>query len=70
MWRKEDVVEQLKKDQGERSLRTYAANIGCSASYLSDVYNGNRDPGPKLLDHLNLERKEVVTVTYVKRRWK
>jgi hypothetical protein len=70
MWRKEDVVEQLQKDQGERSLRSYATAIGCSASYLSDVYNGKRDPGQKLLDHLDLERKKVVTVTYIKRRWK
>ena len=70
MWRKEDVVEKLHEEQGERSLRSYATAIGCSASYLSDVYNGKREPGPKLLDHLDLERKEVTTVTYVKRRWK
>lgn len=70
MWRKKDVIEKLRKDQGERSLRGYASDIGCSAAYLSDVYNGRRDPGPKLLDHLNLERQETVTVTYTKRRWK
>lgn len=70
MWRKEDVIEQLHKEQGDRSLRSYATDIGCSASYLSDVYNGKRDPGPILLKHLNLERKEVTTVTYIKRRWK
>jgi len=70
MWRKEDVVEQLRKEQGERSLRTYATAIGCSAAYLSDVYAGKRDPGPKLLRHLDLEREKVVTFTYVKRRWK
>lgn len=70
MWRKEDVVEMLKKDQGDRTLRAYATAVGCSASYLHDVYNGRRDPGPKLLDHLNLERKEKVVVTYQKRRWR
>lgn len=70
MWRKEDVIEMLKEDQGEQSLRSYATAVGCSAAYLSDVYNGRRDPGPKLLDHLGLERKEKVTVTYQKRRWK
>ncbi len=40
MWRKEDVVEMLKKDQGDRTLRAYATAVGCSASYLHDVYNG------------------------------
>lgn len=69
MWRKEEVVEKLKEDQGEQSLREYAHTVGCSASYLNDVYSGRREPGPKLLDHLNLERKE--TVIYVqKRRWR
>jgi hypothetical protein len=70
MWRKEDVVEQLRKEQGERSLRDYANDIGCSATYLSLVYNGKREPAGKLLDHLDLERKEIKTVTYQKRRWK
>lgn len=70
MWRKDDVIEKLKEGQGKDSLRAYARTIGCSAAYLSDVYNGKREPGPKLLDHLDLERKEIKTVTYQKRRWK
>lgn len=70
MWRKEDVVRKLQEDQGEQSLRSYARSLGCSAAYLSDVYRGRRDPGPKLLARLNLERKAVTTVTYQKRRWK
>ena len=70
MWRKDEVVEMLRKKQGKDSLRKFAGRVGCSAAYLSDVYRGKRDPGPKLLDHLNLQREEVVTVTYVKRRWR
>lgn len=70
MWRKEDIISKLKQDQGERSLRAYAASIGCSAAYLSDVYRNRRDPGPKLLRHLNLQRKSVTTVTYIERKWK
>ena len=70
MWRKEDVIEKLKKEQGEGSLRSYARNIGCSAAYLSDVYSGKREPGPKLLDHLDLECQITTTKTYTKRRWK
>jgi len=71
MWRREDVVKKLRDEQGERSLRKYAVSIGCSVSYLSEVYNGTRDPGEKLLNHLGLECQKIVTVTYVpKRRWR
>jgi hypothetical protein len=70
MWRKEDVIAQLKAEQGERSLRSYATQFDCSAAYLSDIYKGKRDPGPKILKPLGLERKTKTIVTYVKRRWK
>jgi hypothetical protein len=70
MWRKEDVVERLKRDQGERSLREYAKAIVCSPAYLSDVYLGRRNPGPKMLDHLDLEAETVKVTTYRKRRWR
>lgn len=69
MWRREEVIEKLKEDQGDDSLRGYAARIGCTASYLSQVYNGVREPSEKLLDHLNLER-ETVTIYKPKRRWR
>ena len=68
MWRREDVVEELQKEQGSRSLRNYASAIGCPVSHLSEVYSGKREPGKKLLDHLDLEREKVVTYTYVKKR--
>jgi hypothetical protein len=70
MWRREDVIEQLKKKQGEQSLRSFAQTLGCSAPYLSDIYNGNRDPGPLILNELGLERRVETIVTYVKRRWR
>lgn len=71
MWRKEDVVRQLKKKQGTQSLRSFASSIGCSAAYISDIYNDRREPGPKILDELGLEKQIVTTVQYVtKRRWK
>jgi hypothetical protein len=70
MWRKEDVIEQLRKEQGDRSLREYASDIGCSATNLSLVYTGKREPAKKLLDHLDLECQTTITKTYTKRRWK
>lgn len=69
-WRKEEVIEKLKKDQGARSLRNYAETVfGCSPGYLSDVYNGKRDPGQTLLDHLNLE-PVTIYVQKKDRRWR
>ena len=70
MWRKEDVIQQLKTSQGDRSLRAYADTLGCSPSYLCDLYNGNREPGEKILKQLGLAKKVTKTVTYVKRRWR
>jgi hypothetical protein len=73
MWRKEDVIEQLKYEQGDRPLRDYATEIGCSAATLSLIYNNQRDPGEKILDHLGLEAKKVTTVAYTPkepRKWR
>lgn len=69
MLRKEEVIKKLKEDQGTRSLREYAPMLGYSASYLNDVYSGRREPSSKLLDHLNLERVQIITYV-TKRRWK
>lgn len=70
MWRREEVVQQLQKKQGRQSLRSFASSLGCSPAYLSDVYRGRRDPGPKLLEDLGLERQVKTEVVYVKRRWR
>lgn len=70
MWRKEDVIEKLRQDQGTRSLRTYAKDIGCSAAYISDIYNNRRDPGDLVLKHLGLQAEKVTTVTYTERKWR
>ena len=69
MWRKEDVVKKLRSEQGEQSLRSYATVIGCSAPYLSDIYRGRRDPGPKILKRFGLQKQTKTVVTYTKRRW-
>lgn len=45
------------------SLRKYAKEMGINASYVSDMVNGRRNPGPKLLKPLGLKR--VVVVEYV-----
>ena len=41
------------------SARKLAASWGVSPTYLSDVLNERRLPGPKILEKLGLERVEV-----------
>ena len=60
-------VEMLKERMGTRSLRALAREIPCSAPYLSDILNGNRQAGPKILDFLGLEKRKP-EVTYKKVR--
>lgn len=57
-----DPVALLKTRLKRVSLRELARTIGCSVAYLSDVTNGKRDPGPKILRYLGL--KKVVSVRW------
>ncbi len=51
-----DPIKLLKERMKGRSMRALAREIPCSAPYLSDVLNGNRPAGPKILDYLGIER--------------
>jgi transcriptional regulator with XRE-family HTH domain len=56
----EDVRIVLKKFMRGQSLRTFGRGCGLSAAYLSDVLRGNREPGPAILNILDLEKVENV----------
>jgi transcriptional regulator with XRE-family HTH domain len=62
-----DVVDLLRERQGKKSLRAFAEKIGVSAAYLSDVYRGNREPGPTVLALLGIERTKTVQIAYMKK---
>jgi len=47
--------------QAAGSLRNLAAIWKVSPAYLSDVLNGRRAPGPKVLDPIGYKRVKVVT---------
>ncbi|HEX5426639.1 MAG TPA: hypothetical protein VFW94_24215 [Candidatus Acidoferrales bacterium] len=64
----EDVINLIRCEQGEKSLRKFADEIGITASYLSDLYLGRRQPGKKILGHFGIEKKKTVTYTYERRR--
>jgi transcriptional regulator with XRE-family HTH domain len=62
---REDVLDMLKKKQGDRSLRRFAEELEISAAYLSDIYRGNRRPGKSVLLHLGLAEQEPAEPMYV-----
>lgn len=45
-----------KQVDADGSQTKTAERYGCSKVYLSDVLNGKREPGPKILGALKLER--------------
>ena len=47
-------LRQWAKQRG--SQRALARELGVSEAYLSDIINGRRDPGRKILKALGLER--------------
>lgn len=59
-----EVITMLKAKQGRQSMREFAKVLGCSAPYLSDIYRGNRDPGPLILNYLGLEKVVKREITY------
>lgn len=59
-----EVIRLLKKMQGGRSLRKFAVDLGISAPYLSDIYNGRRGPGKAVLSHLGLIKNVRLETTY------
>ncbi len=55
----DDVVQLLKKKQGERTQKEMAEDIGVSPQYIHDVLTGARTPSDKILDYLGLKREIV-----------
>ncbi len=51
-----EVVTMLRAKQGDMSLRKFAGTLNVSASFLSEVYRGTRNPGPYLAKILGLEQ--------------
>lgn len=60
----EQVVKKIREKQGEMTLREYALSLDVSAAYLSDIYLGKRQPGPKILKHFSLTKTRTTTVVY------
>lgn len=56
---REDVIALLRKKQAGRPAYQLAEELGITASYLSDLFLGKKNPGPKLLTALGLTQKTI-----------
>lgn len=55
----EQVLDILRKRQGDRTQREFAAELGITAQYLCDLYLRKRDPGEAVLRNLGIVRRTV-----------
>ena len=64
------ILAMLRLKQGPQSLRSYAAEIGCSVAYLSDIFLKRRLPGPKVLEYLKIKRqvKIIRRISYTREK--
>jgi len=51
---REKLIARMRKRQGRRTQKAFAAELGVSEPFLSDIYAGKRDPGAKVLNKLQL----------------
>lgn len=58
------LVKMLKREQGTKSLRQFAQEIGISPAYLCDIYKGRRGGGAKLLSYFGIEKTVTVKTEF------
>ena len=58
---KNGVLQLLRRKQGDRTQVELAKELGISTAYLSDIFNGNREPSAAILDYLELKRQTFYT---------
>lgn len=55
----EQVLEMLRKRQGDRTQREFAAELGITGQYLCDLYLRRRDPGEAVLKNFGIVRRTI-----------
>ena len=53
----EELLALMKKIQGEKTNTEFAANLGISKQYLSDLYSGRKIPSDTVSGALGFEQK-------------
>ena len=66
----DEFIKLMKSRQGNRSLREFARALNVSAAYLSDIYLGNRLPGPAIASAMGYScaKTKVVTVKFTRKK--
>lgn len=60
-----DVIEMVRKSARRAgSMRAMAREWDVTVSYISDLLNGRRAPGPKILDPLGIDRVKIITYQF------
>jgi transcriptional regulator with XRE-family HTH domain len=54
-----EVLAEMRKRQGQRKAYEFAAELGITTAYLSDIYAGKRGPGKKVLTKLGLSSDRI-----------
>ena len=62
----DEVLALMRDEQGTSSMREFAAEIGVTAAYISDIYNCRRRPGKAILRYLKLGKTRVFNTEYFK----
>lgn len=55
----EQVLELLRKRQGNRTQREFAKELGITGQYLCDLYLRRRDPGEAVLKNFGIVRRTI-----------
>jgi hypothetical protein len=65
----QEIIDMIRKDVVESSLREHARRLKVSASFLGEILRGTRNPGRKILDSYGIVRnvEKTVTITYYRR---
>ncbi len=58
------MIKLMQQRQGARTQAEYAAWLGISEPYLSDIYRRKREPGPSVARKFGLEKQVIRTVQY------
>jgi hypothetical protein len=55
----EELLEIMKRVQGEKTLTEFAAHLEVSKQYLSNVFNRHKEPSERLLEKLGFSRQTM-----------
>ncbi|HVN19115.1 MAG TPA: helix-turn-helix transcriptional regulator [Dongiaceae bacterium] len=55
----QELLEIMKRVQGDKTLTEFAADLDVSKQYLSNVFNRHKEPSERLLGKLGFTRQTV-----------